>query len=305
MYQLRHAGQKVVVDLVDLPERIFPIGRLDKDSTGLLLLTNDGPLHHHLSHPSFDHEKEYEVTVQQPIDDEVLRQLAKACPSWAADASGPGAAAQRTAVSHGAAGRAQPANPAHGAPGGPPGEAAAPHPRGPHPLGRSTRRGLAPSDTAERDLLRDLHLPKRLRRPSRPAGEHARMKSARRGTGITGTRIRVYPRRCSSALKALPAVPPLRSFSVRTASFSRVSRSNRKTDLVTHHRAVAAGVWGRGPQFKIGDAVGDGPVHEHRVDPRAARLRCAIFPSRMWLSKASASALMALRVAPHARRLSM
>lgn len=71
----RHEGHKLVVDLVDLPERIFPVGRLDKDSCGLLLLTNDGPLHHRLSHPSFDHEKEYEVTVRQPIDDHALQQL--------------------------------------------------------------------------------------------------------------------------------------------------------------------------------------------------------------------------------------
>ncbi|MCX5882079.1 MAG: S4 domain-containing protein, partial [Deltaproteobacteria bacterium] len=44
-------GEKLVTDLVNVPERIYPIGRLDKDSTGLLMLTNDGPLHHRLSHP--------------------------------------------------------------------------------------------------------------------------------------------------------------------------------------------------------------------------------------------------------------
>jgi 23S rRNA pseudouridine2605 synthase/23S rRNA pseudouridine2604 synthase len=69
-------GQPLVVDLVDLPDRIYPIGRLDKDSSGLLLLTNDGRLHHRLSHPSFDHEKEYEVTVERPIADHVLQQFA-------------------------------------------------------------------------------------------------------------------------------------------------------------------------------------------------------------------------------------
>jgi pseudouridine synthase len=72
----RHSGEKVVVELVDIPQRIYPIGRLDKDSTGLLLLTNDGRLHHHLSHPSFDHEKEYEVVVDRPIAEEALQSMA-------------------------------------------------------------------------------------------------------------------------------------------------------------------------------------------------------------------------------------
>ena len=72
----RHRNQAVVTDLVDLPQRLFPVGRLDKDSTGLLLLTNDGRIHHRLSHPSFDHEKEYQVTVQWPIDDAALDAMA-------------------------------------------------------------------------------------------------------------------------------------------------------------------------------------------------------------------------------------
>jgi pseudouridine synthase len=75
-----HAGETVVMDLIDLPQRLYPVGRLDKDSTGLLLLTNDGRLHHHLSHPSFDHEKEYEVTVERPISDSVLEHLSDGMP---------------------------------------------------------------------------------------------------------------------------------------------------------------------------------------------------------------------------------
>lgn len=68
-------NEKIVLDLVDIPQRIFPVGRLDKDSTGLLLMTNDGNLHHHLLHPSFDHEKEYMVTVAAPISDRALKKL--------------------------------------------------------------------------------------------------------------------------------------------------------------------------------------------------------------------------------------
>ncbi len=71
----RHPGEKIVLDLVDIPRRVYPVGRLDKDSTGLLLLTNDGRLHHRLSHPSFDHEKEYEVTVARPISRGALQKI--------------------------------------------------------------------------------------------------------------------------------------------------------------------------------------------------------------------------------------
>jgi 23S rRNA pseudouridine2605 synthase/23S rRNA pseudouridine2604 synthase len=72
----RHRGGKIVLDLVDIAERVYPVGRLDKDSEGLLLLTNDGRLHLSLSHPSFDHEKEYEVTTTRTLSDEDLRQMA-------------------------------------------------------------------------------------------------------------------------------------------------------------------------------------------------------------------------------------
>ena len=74
------SGDRIVLDLVDIPERIYPIGRLDKDTTGLLLLTNDGRIHHKLSHPSFDHEKEYEVTVEKPITDGALLKMVVGLP---------------------------------------------------------------------------------------------------------------------------------------------------------------------------------------------------------------------------------
>jgi 23S rRNA pseudouridine2605 synthase/23S rRNA pseudouridine2604 synthase len=72
--------EKVVLDLLDISQRVYPVGRLDKDSTGLLLLTNDGHLHYRLSHPSFDHEKEYEVTVAKPLSRGALRKLAEGLP---------------------------------------------------------------------------------------------------------------------------------------------------------------------------------------------------------------------------------
>jgi 23S rRNA pseudouridine2605 synthase/23S rRNA pseudouridine2604 synthase len=75
-----HPGEKTVMELIDLDRRVFPVGRLDKDSTGLLLLTDDGDLHLRLSHPSFDHEKEYEVTVARPIADGALRKMAVGMP---------------------------------------------------------------------------------------------------------------------------------------------------------------------------------------------------------------------------------
>jgi 23S rRNA pseudouridine2605 synthase/23S rRNA pseudouridine2604 synthase len=76
----RQREAQTVLDLVDIVERVYPVGRLDKDSTGLLLLTNDGRLHHNLSHPSFDHEREYEVSVVKPIPDGALKHMAKGLP---------------------------------------------------------------------------------------------------------------------------------------------------------------------------------------------------------------------------------
>lgn len=60
---------------LNLRGKIYPVGRLDKDSEGLLLLTNDGVLAYRLTHPKFDHEKEYEVTVTHVIKDGQLRKL--------------------------------------------------------------------------------------------------------------------------------------------------------------------------------------------------------------------------------------
>jgi 23S rRNA pseudouridine2605 synthase len=71
-------GRPTVVDLVsEIPERVVPVGRLDADTTGALLLTNDGPLSHRLAHPRYGVEKVYEVEVEGEPDDAALQQLAK------------------------------------------------------------------------------------------------------------------------------------------------------------------------------------------------------------------------------------
>ena len=70
-------GRPTVVELVDLPERVVPVGRLDADTTGALLLTNDGPLAHRLAHPRYGVDKTYEVEVEGTLDDGALRALAE------------------------------------------------------------------------------------------------------------------------------------------------------------------------------------------------------------------------------------
>ncbi len=65
-----------IVNFVNHPERIFPIGRLDKDSDGLILLTNDGDIVNKILRSENDHEKEYIVTVNKPITNAFLEGMA-------------------------------------------------------------------------------------------------------------------------------------------------------------------------------------------------------------------------------------
>jgi len=66
---------KLVAELVRVPEKIFPVGRLDKDTTGLLLFTNDGELTNRLLHPRYEHEKTYEISLQRELTEDALREL--------------------------------------------------------------------------------------------------------------------------------------------------------------------------------------------------------------------------------------
>ncbi|MBG9787826.1 MULTISPECIES: 23S rRNA pseudouridine(2604) synthase RluF [Brevibacillus] len=65
-----------IIDFVNHPERIFPIGRLDKDSEGLILLTNDGDIVNKILRAENNHDKEYIVTVDKPITDAFLKGMA-------------------------------------------------------------------------------------------------------------------------------------------------------------------------------------------------------------------------------------
>lgn len=68
-------GRPTVMDLVNLEERLYPVGRLDQDTEGLLLLTNDGELANRLLHPSFEVERTYLALVPGPVRRETLRRL--------------------------------------------------------------------------------------------------------------------------------------------------------------------------------------------------------------------------------------
>jgi len=69
-------GRRTVVDIVPPEPRVVPVGRLDVDTTGALLLTNDGPLAHRLAHPRYGVEKRYVADVEGEPTDEILRLLA-------------------------------------------------------------------------------------------------------------------------------------------------------------------------------------------------------------------------------------
>ncbi|NNN21476.1 MAG: rRNA pseudouridine synthase [Acidimicrobiales bacterium] len=70
-------GRETVVDLVPNDPRVFPVGRLDIDTEGLILLTNDGTLAHHIMHPSFGLKKEYLVKVSNSISKSAISSLRK------------------------------------------------------------------------------------------------------------------------------------------------------------------------------------------------------------------------------------
>jgi len=70
-------GRTTVIDLVNFDGHLYPVGRLDKQSEGLILLTNDGPLTHQITHPRYRHKKVYKVAVEGRIRPYVLTRWRK------------------------------------------------------------------------------------------------------------------------------------------------------------------------------------------------------------------------------------
>ena len=70
-------GGNSISDVVQTQERVFPVGRLDKDTTWLIILTNDGRITNHLTHPRYGHEKEYIVETFGSISDEQLKKMSR------------------------------------------------------------------------------------------------------------------------------------------------------------------------------------------------------------------------------------
>lgn len=68
------SGERDIRSVSDVPD-VFPVGRLDKDSEGLMILTNDGRVTERLLHPRFEHEKEYRVTVRERVEPRVVKLL--------------------------------------------------------------------------------------------------------------------------------------------------------------------------------------------------------------------------------------
>jgi 23S rRNA pseudouridine2457 synthase len=71
----KEGDKKTLADFFDVPKDVYPVGRLDSDSEGLLILTNDKTLNHRLLNPQFAHEREYWVQVDGVITEEEIKQL--------------------------------------------------------------------------------------------------------------------------------------------------------------------------------------------------------------------------------------
>ncbi|MFH2137760.1 MAG: pseudouridine synthase [Candidatus Omnitrophota bacterium] len=72
-----HADKTVLSLLPKLPVRLYPVGRLDKDTSGLLIMTNDGQLRFKLTHPKFEVDRVYEVVIRKPLPEDIVNKIEK------------------------------------------------------------------------------------------------------------------------------------------------------------------------------------------------------------------------------------
>lgn len=70
-------GRTTVRDIIDIPERVFPVGRLDRNATGLVLLTNDGEVANRMMHPRYETAKTYVAMLSSPVTPQLLERLRK------------------------------------------------------------------------------------------------------------------------------------------------------------------------------------------------------------------------------------
>ena len=70
-----HEGKKTLKDFFDVPANVYPVGRLDYDSEGLLILTDDKKINHYLLNPQHEHEREYWVQVEGEISKEAIEKI--------------------------------------------------------------------------------------------------------------------------------------------------------------------------------------------------------------------------------------
>lgn len=73
----KYKNEKNILDLVKTDKRLYPAGRLDKESEGLMILTNDGDYVNRITHPRYQHEKEYIVWIDKPLQDEDIVKIKK------------------------------------------------------------------------------------------------------------------------------------------------------------------------------------------------------------------------------------
>lgn len=72
---LNDKHEKTIMEYIDVKQRVYPVGRLDKDTSGLLILTNDGDFANKIMHPRYETDKTYLVTLNKPINEKIIEKI--------------------------------------------------------------------------------------------------------------------------------------------------------------------------------------------------------------------------------------